>query len=126
MKIALIGILLTLSLFPSLAWSQVTEVSGEVKTPDHQPASGIPVIVKSPMGSSVVFTDENGRWTLYNAPAGNYSVTTITKDALSPVPAGSDTKEVPFVIDKKSFIENLQNNQNKLTVMEPLIIPQKY
>lgn len=51
--------------------------TGKVVGPTAQPQVGVPVQVQGPVGKSYAFTDKDGVWSLYNLPAGDYSVQPI-------------------------------------------------
>jgi|GEM_PF-6462459 hypothetical protein len=116
-----------LTLLPATyAFAQSAEVTGEVKTPDEQPVVGVPVIVEGPEGKSVLFTDKEGRWTLYNAPAGDYSVQAIAPESGLPPKEGteSNTATVPFKIEEKGFFDHY--GSTSVTSVKPLITDQWY
>jgi len=49
--------------------------TGTVVGPTSQPEPGIPVELTGPLGTDFfAVTDQNGRWTVYNLPAGHYNV----------------------------------------------------
>lgn len=105
---------------PSTALAQSAEVTGEVKSPSEQPLSGVPVIVEGPEGKSVLFTDKEGRWTLYNAPAGDYSVQAIIPQANAT--ADATAPSVPFTIEEKGFFSDF--GVGTVTNVDPLIADQ--
>ncbi|MCJ7993312.1 carboxypeptidase regulatory-like domain-containing protein [Rhizobium cremeum] len=107
-------------LAPAAAWAQASEVTGVVKTPDQQPIAGVPVIVDGPAGQSVVFTDKSGRWTLYDAPAGNYSATTAIPNS------NARTASVPFEIENKGFFSGFATDGSKTKIVDTLIGEQQF
>jgi hypothetical protein len=113
-------------LAPSLVWSQAAEVSGQVNTPDQKPAAGIPVIIKGPVGNTVVFTDQTGRWTLYEAPAGQYSAKPMVKPPDAPQITPAPASEVPFVVQKKNLFDSLLATSPKIEIEKSLVVPQKF
>ena len=40
--------------------------------PDSKPQAGVPLSVHGPQGQITVFTDRNGKWSLYNLAPGKY------------------------------------------------------
>ena len=48
--------------------------TGKVVGSNNQPLAGVPVQVLGPQGKTVIFTDAQGKWSLYNLPAGTYHV----------------------------------------------------
>lgn len=87
------------------AWAQTPPpaVTGKVVGPSGTPVAGAPLQVQGPQGKTVVFTDANGQWSLYNLPAGNYSVTPVTTAAVS-------NRPVEFAIKNKGVIDKLLGN----------------
>lgn len=75
------------------------------------PVVGFPLKVEGPEGVSVVYTDDEGKWTLYNLPAGNYSV-----EPLTGVDENSATKAAEFSVKKTGFFERLVGSQAKSIV----------
>ncbi|MBR0555137.1 carboxypeptidase regulatory-like domain-containing protein [Ciceribacter sp. L1K23] len=115
---ALLPALLAAVTLASAALAQSAEVTGEVKTPTAEPLAGVPVIIEGPEGKSVLFTDKEGRWTLYNAPAGDYSV-----QAIMPQASVTDAvPSVPFTIEEKGLFSNF--GAGSITNVEPLIADQ--
>ena len=51
--------------------------TGIVVDASKKPLSGVPVQVTGPKGTTFVFTDESGEWSLYNLPAGSYKAQVI-------------------------------------------------
>jgi Carboxypeptidase regulatory-like domain len=56
------------------ATSGAMSATGTVVGPTSQPEPGIPVELTGPFGKTFAVTDQNGRWTVYNLPAGQYNV----------------------------------------------------
>lgn len=54
--------------------------TGTVVNASKVPLSGVPVQVTGPKGTTFVFTDESGKWSLYNLPAGTYQAQAIPAD----------------------------------------------
>jgi hypothetical protein len=62
-------------LAPRPASSQTSPAAtGKVVGSSNQPIAGVPVQVVGPQGKTVIFTDAQGKWSLYNLPAGTYHV----------------------------------------------------
>lgn len=53
--------------------------TGTVVSPSGTPAANVPLQVQGPEGKTVVFTDSQGQWSLYNLPAGKYQVAPVSK-----------------------------------------------
>ncbi|MBO3760806.1 carboxypeptidase-like regulatory domain-containing protein [Ciceribacter sp. L1K22] len=117
---ALLPALLAAVALPSAALAQSAEVTGEVKTPTAEPLAGVPVIIEGPEGKSVLFTDKEGRWTLYNAPAGDYSVQAVVPDER----VADVAPTVPFSIEEKGFFKSF--GSDSITNVEPLITSPQY
>lgn len=81
------------------AWAQSTTpaATGKVVGPNGQPAAGVPLEVQGPAGKTVVFTDTQGQWSLYNLPAGTYKVAPFTKPTTSGHPVEFSVKDKGFV-----------------------------
>jgi Carboxypeptidase regulatory-like domain len=71
--------------------------TGTVIGPDSKPQPGVPVQVNGPNGRTTVFTDANGKWSLYNLAPGTYQV--------QPGPGVTMTNQAPmnFTIDKSGL-----------------------
>ena len=97
--------LLILTMLNIGAWAQspAPAVTGKVVGPSGTPVAGAPLQVQGPQGKSVVFTDANGQWSLYNLPAGNYRVAPLTKAPASDQP-------VEFSVKEKGAIDKLLGN----------------
>lgn len=91
---------LTLTLSNVGAWAQspAPAVTGKVIGPNGTPVPGAPLQVQGPDGKTVVFTDAKGQWSLYNLPAGNYSVEPLTKASDQPA---------QFAIKDKGLVNKL-------------------
>lgn len=123
----------TALLAASSAVAQSAEVTGEVTTQAMEPVPGVPVVINGPEGRSVLFTDKKGRWTLYNAPAGEYSAEAILPDSMvtwEPPPAGDLSGDArppspptaSFTIDEKSIFSTLGGSSG-ITNVGPLVAP---
>ena len=73
--------------------------TGKVVGASGQPAGGVPLQVQGPAGKTVVFTDTEGQWSLYNLPAGTYTVAPLTKPTASDQPVEFSVKD-KGVVDK--------------------------
>jgi hypothetical protein len=60
--------------------------------PDSKPKPGVPLLVLGPQGKTAVFTDKNGRWSLYNLAPGKYEVQP---------PAGMTTDPPTFIVNPR-------------------------
>lgn len=71
--------------------------TGTVVGPDSKPQPGVPIQVNGPNGRTTVFTDANGKWSLYNLAPGTYEV--------QPGPGVKTTTQAPmnFTIDKSGL-----------------------
>ena len=56
---------------------------GTVIDPFQKPLPGVPVEVTGPTGTTFVFTDETGKWSLYNLPPGDYQAKPMAADRAS-------------------------------------------
>ena len=94
--------LLILTMFHAGAWAQSPPLAatGKVVGPNGTPVAGAPLQVQGPEGKTVVYTDAKGQWSLYNLPAGTYSVTPLSKTATSHEP-------VQFSIKDKGVVDKL-------------------
>ena len=54
--------------------SGAVSATGTVVGPTLQLEPGVPVELTGPLGKTFAVTDQNGRWTVYNLPAGQYNV----------------------------------------------------
>jgi hypothetical protein len=63
--------------------------TGVLIGPDSKPQAGVPLTVLGPKGQVTVFTDRNGKWSLYNLAPGSYEVHP---------PAGMTTDRPTFTI----------------------------
>jgi hypothetical protein len=66
--------------------------TGEVVTSNGQPAPGVPLKVEGSKGGTTVFTDANGKWSVYNLSPGTYLVK----------PAGEPAGGVPITVGERS------------------------
>ena len=79
-------------------------VSGRVVGPGDQPKAGVPIQVEGPLGTTHVFTDINGNWSLYNVQPGTYAVRPAGKVA-SPNPG------VQFTVKEFGLFRQAQRKQ---------------
>jgi hypothetical protein len=63
--------------------------TGVLVGPDSKPQAGVPPVVLGPQEKITVFTDRNGKWSLYNLAPGSYEVQP---------PAGMTTDRPTFTI----------------------------
>jgi expansin (peptidoglycan-binding protein) len=101
---AFVGLLI-LTMLDAGAWAQAPApvAIGKVVGPGGAPVAGAPLQVQGPQGKTVVYTDAKGQWSLYNLPAGTYSVAPLNKTAPSDQP-------VQFSIKDKGVIDKLFGN----------------
>jgi len=77
----------------------VVAAKGIVVGPNNTPQAGVPVQIVGPPGQTVAVTDKEGKWSVYNLPAGDYKVKTIG-------PANSSmTNQVGFSVKEPSFFD---------------------
>jgi Carboxypeptidase regulatory-like domain len=91
------------------AWAQsppAPAATGKVVGLSGTPMAGQPLQVQGPQGKTVVYTDAKGQWSLYNLPAGTYSVTPLIKAAPSNQP-------VKFSIKDTGVVDKLFGNTDK-------------
>jgi hypothetical protein len=119
-------ILALVLLSPTVAWSQALEVTGQVKTPDEQPVAGVPVLIRGPFGNTVVFTDETGRWTLYQAPAGTYSAKALTQIPAAGAAPSNSAREIPFIVEEKNLVDTIFSTSPKLQIEKSIVVPQRF
>lgn len=89
----------------------VKSVQGTVVGPSNEPQAGVPVQIEGPPGKTIAVTDNNGTWTLYNLPAGQYQVKAIDAQQTAPV---------TFSVKEKSFWERVLGS-SKNVVSSPEI-----
>jgi hypothetical protein len=83
--VALVGGAITIS-----AQGQVSPAAtGVLMGPNSKPQAGVPLLVLGPQGKITVFTDRNGKWSLFNLAPGRYEVQP---------PAGMTTDPSTFTI----------------------------
>jgi hypothetical protein len=97
---SLTGMFFVLSVATSNAQTPTPAVTGKVVGPSGQPAGGVPLQVQGPAGKTVVFTDTQGEWSLYNLPAGDYKVAPLTKPTVIDQP-------VKFSVKDKGLVDKL-------------------
>jgi hypothetical protein len=108
---------------PEPATSQVNELSGRVATDTNDPLASVPVIISGPSGDAVVFTDEKGAWTIYDAPAGSYSIKNVLGADLKSDGGnylGKPSNPVTFEVKNRSILETILGAE-KLQEAPPLI-----
>jgi hypothetical protein len=66
--------------------------TGVLMGPDSKPKAGVPLLVLGPQGKTTVFTDRNGKWSLYNLAPGTYQVQP---------PAGMTTDRPTFTVNPR-------------------------
>lgn len=77
----------------------VTSAKGIVVGPNNTPQAGVPVQIVGPPGQTVAITDKEGKWSVYNLPAGDYKVKMIGPTN------SSTTKQVGFSVKEPSFFD---------------------
>jgi len=90
---------------PSAASNQTTQsnqsspasATGTVVGPDSQPQAGIPIQVNGPEGQTTVFTDEKGKWSLYNLSPGTYQAKPLARSG------GASQATINFTISKSGL-----------------------
>ena len=98
----LVGFLLSM-LSTSALYAQTSQpvATGKVVEPGGQPVGGgVPLQVQGPAGKTVVFTDPQGKWSLYNLPAGTYKVAPLSG------PAAAE-QTVQFSVKDKGLVDKL-------------------
>jgi hypothetical protein len=88
------------------ASSQTSSVApaatGKVVGSNNQPLAGVPLQVQGPQGKTVIFTDAQGKWSLYNLPDGTYHVGA----------ANAAAAPVEFAVKNSTGIDKLFGGQN--------------
>lgn len=87
----------------------VTAAKGSVVGPNNTPQAGVPVQIVGPPGQTTAITDKDGKWSVYNLPAGDYKVKMIGADN------SSATSQVVFSVKEKSFIDKWLGGANTVT-----------
>jgi Carboxypeptidase regulatory-like domain len=85
------------------AGAQSPSATGSVVGPDSKPQPGVPIQVTGPEGKTTIFTDANGKWSLYELTPGTYQI--------QPLPGTATTSQPPisFTIDKSGLFSSRPN-----------------
>ena len=75
--------------------------TGKIIGPEQHPEPGVPVEVKGSWDKTFAVTDQNGRWSVYNLPAGKYDV--APTDAYK----APDSHGSTFTVEETSKWQNL-------------------
>jgi len=110
--------LLISTTFGGGAWAQSQSstpvATGKVVGASGAAAVGAPLQVVGPQGKTVVYTDARGQWSLYNLPAGTYSVTPLGKTPAAHQP-------VEFSIKDKGLVDKVFGSGEGRTFFAPEI-----
>lgn len=98
-----------LSIQSAVAQTGVASAQGEVVGPANQPQIGVPVKIEGPPGQTTAFTDREGKWSVYNLPAGEYQVRAVF----------DKSEAVTFSVKEPSFWGKMTGKE--LTVRSPSI-----
>jgi hypothetical protein len=88
--------------------------NGTVIGPGNKPQAGVPVQIVGPPGQTVAITDKDGKWSVYNLPAGDYKVKMVGADN------SANAKQVTFSVKEKSLFNKLIGNATEI-VTSPAI-----
>ncbi|MCY0095072.1 hypothetical protein [Hoeflea ulvae] len=92
----------------TVATGAVTIKPTDNTTSVETPAVGFPLKVQGPEGVSVVYTDDEGKWSLYNLPAGQYSVKPIAE-----LNEHSSTTVAEFSVKEASFFDRFIGSETR-------------
>lgn len=88
--------------------------TGKVVGPNSVPQAGVPVQVQGPLGTTHVYTDAKGSWSLYKLPPGTYQAHALIGTTSETLPS------VNFTIKAKGWFESVFGS-NKPAVAAPEI-----
>jgi hypothetical protein len=91
--------------------------TGKVVGPNSEPQAGVPVQVHGPTGSTILYTDAKGNWSLYNLRSGSYRIEPLAPQTEAKGPASTNAKQ-EFVVPKQSFLESWLGAEKTIKVPE--------